>query len=535
MTDGKLNLLHEGLITTAPLGGLSLPGVLAALSRDEVDSFPALRPHQAPLWHMFLVQLAALALHRAGDQEIPADEETWRRLLRGLTSKFPNDEPWCLVVEDRSKPAFMQPPVPKGVSLDKSVPSPDALDLLITSKNHDLKQAIARAGQPEDWIFALVSLQTGEGYGGAGNQGISRMNGGSSSRPMMSLAPVSQSRTKELAPRAGVWFQRDLRVLIETREAILAEMPFGYPCVDGVGLTWLEIWNEGEQLELRNLDIWFIEVCRRTRLSIRENAIIGSKGTSKSTRINAKQFKGAVGDPWAPVHRVENKNFTLSGGDFDYRTVVTLFLSGDWSRPLLANPASFEDQQTTLALIMAALSRGNSKTEGFKSRIIPIGGKIIRSLGPRRSELHELAQDQISIIKDFDKALSNALVLIAARGDSEKINQNLYPLTRSARDHLDRYADEIFFEHLWAAFEAQEAGAEALKAEQQAFAAALWKRTQPIFYQFLPSMPCPGLYRPRAEARAVRKLEASVRKAHPELFSFSATSKMNREGETDAT
>src|SRR5690606_40851747 len=132
MTDIKFNLLHECLINTAPLGTLSLPGVLAALSRDDIDSFPALRPHQAPLWHMFLVQLAALALHGKGQTTIPADEEAWRGCLRGLTSKFPEDEPWCLVVDDRSKPAFMQPPVPKSMMLKNLVPSPDALDLLIT-------------------------------------------------------------------------------------------------------------------------------------------------------------------------------------------------------------------------------------------------------------------------------------------------------------------------------------------------------------------------------------------------------------------
>ena len=62
--------------------------------------------------------------------------------------------------------------------------------MLITSRNHDLKQNVARQAEPEDWVFALVSLQTSEGYGGSGNQGIARMNGGSSSRPMLGLAPA---------------------------------------------------------------------------------------------------------------------------------------------------------------------------------------------------------------------------------------------------------------------------------------------------------------------------------------------------------
>ena len=90
------NLLTQPLLRAAPRGVLTLPGLLAALARDGVDTFPALRPHQSPAWHMFLVQLAALALHAAGTDAIPEDEETWARRLRGLTTDFPDDEPWRL-------------------------------------------------------------------------------------------------------------------------------------------------------------------------------------------------------------------------------------------------------------------------------------------------------------------------------------------------------------------------------------------------------------------------------------------------------
>lgn len=522
MTGCRYNLLEEPLIHAAPLGQATLPGLLAALARDEVESVPALRPHQAPLWHMFLVQLAALALHRVGQSDFPADEAGWAEHLRGLTADFPGDEPWCLVVDDRTKPAFMQPPVPEGVRLENVVPSPDALDLLITSRNHDLKQAIAREGRPEDWVFALVSLQTGEGYGGAGNQGIARMNGGSSSRPMLTLAPLSAPAGKSMTPRAGAWFRRDVRVLVETRDDILGESPFDYPDTGGLGLTWLAPWPEAEQLQTRDLDIWFIEVCRRIRLFVRDGRIGGCKGTSKATRINAKHLKGALDDPYAPMHKSENKSFTLSGGDFDYRTVTDLFLSGDWVRPLLANPASFEANGETLALVASALARGNSKTEGFKSRTIPIGGKIARVLGPKREELHQLAEAQAKVIVDFDKALGYALALAAAGGEREKLKKEHYAFTNAARAHLDRYADEIFFGRLWATFEAHEGGPDAADAAKKAFTEALWERTQAVFEKALPGMPCAGLFRPRAEARAHRVLKAMVRKAHPELFPHEA-------------
>ena len=247
------NLLTRPLIRIVPQGVLTLPGVIAALVRDKVEGFPALRPHQSPGWHMFLVQLAALALHEADCRKIPEDEATWAALLRGLTPDFTEDEPWRLVVADATQPAFLQPPVPDGVTLSKNVPSADALDLLITSRNHDLKQAVARSGQPEDWLFALVSLQTGEGYSGKNNQGIARMNGGSSSRCMLALAPRSGSADdKTMTPRPGAWFWRDVSVLLETRDEQLEKHAhLEYPATGGIKLTWLKSWPEGKQLQIK--------------------------------------------------------------------------------------------------------------------------------------------------------------------------------------------------------------------------------------------------------------------------------------------
>jgi CRISPR system Cascade subunit CasA len=70
-----------------------------------------------------------------------------------------------------------------------------------------------------------------------------------------------------------------------------------------------------------------------------------------------------------------------------------------------------------------ALSRGNSKTEGFKSRILPIGGRISRALtlGNKRKELHELAKVQIGEIDKFDKALRTALACIIREGTAEGV------------------------------------------------------------------------------------------------------------------
>lgn len=520
MSRRMFNLLEEPIVTAAPLGKLTLPGTLAALARDEVDNFPALRAHQGMFWHMFLVQLAALALHGAGETEIPEDEETWCRLLRGLTKDYPDDKPWCLVVEDWSKPAFMQAAVPAGVVLDKPVPSPDALDLLITAKNHDLKQAVARRAEPEDWLFALVTQQTGGTYNVQYSNTV-RTGNIYAPRICMSLAPCSAESGYNQFPRLGPWFSRGVMRLMETRDdkEVFAE-------IGGLGLTWLSEWPKDKQLQAKELDIWFVEICRRVRLSHTEKIYALSK-SDKKPRIDAKPLKGQPFDPWTPTHKTQGQLFALSPKGFHYEVIVRVLFGErrkgedvhDWVLPPLLELGKSDKESSTLLLVaqgIAGNQNGKTGSIGFHSRIVPLSGEVSRALGPKRKELHQLAQAQVETITGFDRALREALVLAAAGGG--KVKRDLYKHAQPARAHLDRYADEIFFEHLWARFAAEEAGTEALQAEERAFAAKLWQRTEAIFEQSLPSMPCSSLFRPRAEARARSLLRGTVRKRHPELF-----------------
>ena len=91
------NTLTERLIRVVQSGGFrveaSLPDVYASLMADRVEAFTALRPHQRHAWHAFLVQLGAMAMHRAGLSEPPEEAEKWLRLIRGLTPDFPTMNP----------------------------------------------------------------------------------------------------------------------------------------------------------------------------------------------------------------------------------------------------------------------------------------------------------------------------------------------------------------------------------------------------------------------------------------------------------
>jgi CRISPR system Cascade subunit CasA len=351
------------------------------------------------------------------------------------------------------------------------------------------------------------------------------MNGGHASRSFLGLAPRDLSSARIIATRPGAHFARDVKVLLETRTRQRERYNhLQYPETGGLGLTWLAPWPEGEQLQLQQLDIWFIEVCRRIRLKFDDAGFAAWRGKSNASRIKADHLKGVLGDPWAPVHKVENKCFTPANQGFDYRVLINLLLSGDWESPVLAHPASFESESDQQILIAQSLVRGQNKTEGFKSRLLPIGGRIMRLFGldPQREKLHKLAQDQLAEIKFFGDAISYALQLYAAKGNkeelaeklkSQKSREKLYALAAKARAQLDLGADKIFFEHLWTRFEVQDQSAERLR-----FAKALHQKADVIFEASLPSIPCASIFRPRAEARARSAFRNAIWKHFPELF-----------------
>lgn len=501
-----MNLLQNPILTISRGVKVSLPELLAAMVREEVRDFPALRPHQRPAWHMFLVQLSALALWTAGREELPMDAADWKASLSGLTPDHADDEPWQLVVADQNKPAFLQPPVPKNLKWSP-IKTPDALDMLITSRNHDLKQNVARQAEPEDWVFALVSLQTSEGYGGSGNQGIARMNGGSSSRPMLGIVP---SQAENLTVNASAWWARDVRQLIKARKANNESGP----CVaGGDALLWCLDWPENRQLNLRDLDPWFIEVCRRIRLTDAGGVISAQRSTSKATRVDAKMAKGVVGDPWAPVHK-EGKSFTLTQG-YNYKTLCNILFSGDWQRPLLAELQ--EDETADMLLIAEGISRGNSKTEGFHSRAVPIPSKVLPLFSSENAAT--LSKAQIEEIGKFDQALRNSLSLVAAGGDREARKKEHFAHTNPARARFDHVADQLFFMHLWRRVEAATASDHESPAKAKtAFLVNLREKAEAELKAALPAMPCTAIQRPRAEARAWRAFYGAIGKEYPELF-----------------
>lgn len=513
-----LNILTEPIIRVNLTGGdilsVSLPETYSRLLADTVAAFPALRPHQRHAWHAFLCQLAAMALHRAGQNEPPADTDTWAALLRGLTPDWPQDEPWRLAVDDITRPAFMQPPAgsaAREADYKSRVDTPDELDMLVTSKNHDLKGAVVSQAQAQadDWLFALLTLQTMEGFSGAGNYGISRMNGGMGNRPAFSITPSA---------RLGAHLRRDIAALLEYRRERRAE----YPMTDGaVGLLWTLPWDGAPQeaLTLNRVDPFYIEICRRLRLHNAAGRLYARRASSKAARMAAKASNGITGDPWALIDRRDKKGekvLTLPIAGFTYRRVSDYLDPANWQTPPLLQLTKAEERAGQgMQLVARATVRGQGKTEGHYERVIPLRPKAALAMGMRRGaaapadELGIIAKERVADVAKVQRILSHAIQVFAARGDAGKVSAEHRKVTPPFLNRLDQIVETGFFDDLQTEFEADAAERENIRAE--------WRRNvlvanaRQILNAAADSLPCPAIYRYKARVNANGLLEGRLR------------------------
>lgn len=456
------NLLTEKMFSVRlPSGSdalLSLPGVLASVGQQTDLTFLALRPHQWQAWHCFLSQLGAMALTSSTMKELPQTEDDWLAALRKLSADWPDDEPWRLVNDDWAAPAFLQFPSPGDSVKDfkASVSRSDQLDLLVTSKNHDLKIGAAQQPQIDDWLYALINLQTTEGFLGRGNYGIARMNGGFSSRCFVGLAPEGGMCAH---------IHRDIRMLINSYSKVLKRYQYLYAGDQSQCLLWLDAWDGNKSRAMTNLHPYFIECCRRVRFQPVGDGFSVLLANSKAALLEAKALQGNTGDPWAPLQKDEPKTLSLTAGGFDYRRVAELLDSEKWHQTLASTVADSEGGQP-MVLVLSALVRGQGKTEGLHQRKIPLSKKTVQIMGsPRQMDLlGEYSKRYVKYCSIVSKHLVVAVQLLSAGapdlvtgrmdlkslGDADKNRSEPY------RAKFQEYVDLHFFDALWAAWEAPE-------------------------------------------------------------------------------
>ncbi|MBB3982550.1 CRISPR system Cascade subunit CasA [Sphingobium fontiphilum] len=470
--------------------------LFAALSRSEVESFPALRPHQRQAWHSFLVQCAAMALIRAGQASLPADPAAWRALLIGLTPEWPEGEAWELVSQDWLKPALLQPPLETAEDrkdFKTTIETADELDMLVTSRNHDVKAARISAGRDDDWLFALVTLQTMEGFLGAGNYGISRMNGGFANRMALGIQP---------AGNLSAAFARDVKRLVEVAASNARSGK-------GIAVLWAMPWDGTRQLSFAQLDPLYVDICRRVRLKRdADGALCAMTAGSKVTRVAAAGLNGNTGDPWAPIRLSDNASISASPGTFGYRKFTELLDRAKTGRPLLSLPTE-SDAAEGLAIFATALVRGQGKTEGLHRRVIPVsrsrkGGRLGDAFLDRMGQVAQVRAVEAGEVRKRLRMATMSLM----QGGPTSLRLDDDSSARKCETWLQSFelgVDRVFFDPaFWDEFEEAEGN------HRLVWRTMLTGLANDVFEQAAEAAPRTDVRRVRAQAIARNMLDATL-------------------------
>lgn len=408
-------------------GMTTLPGMIARLASGELVDFPRARAHQFHPWSMFLTQLATIALRRGGKRDPRLTEGDWRSLLLDLTDG--GHEPWCLVVEDLSKPAFFQPPVPEGtIESWSGSDRPDDIDVLVTSKGHDVKSSLISTDDIEAWVLALATLQTMQGYPGRGYNRVARMKGGYGSRPRVGIAP-----DHTLTQR----FLRDVRVLLDSWGRLLQR---GYSEA-GHALTWTAPWDGETSLAMTDLSPHFVEVCWRVRCQDLPEGLMCAYTTTQGRRCLPEIENGDVGDPWIPVEREGGGALTVGRGGFHYQLLSRLLFQGDFA-PAATQVIELGDPDPLL-ILASVMARGQGKTEGLQERELVLTSAARKRLGQTetRATVGVRAAHNVEQAKKMRSNVLFPALKKVALGETV------------AHDEFDARVDEIFFDNLFASLE----------------------------------------------------------------------------------
>jgi len=438
------NLLRDPLFTVRTDGTttqVSLPEALTLLGSDDDLTFTRLRPHQEQAWFCFLVQVAVMVAQEQG--AIPTDAAGWRHGLLALSEG--SEDAWHLVVTDPARPAFLQAPTPPGVPVPgKKIERPDLLDFPTTPKNHDVKSARSDARVPELWVYALLSVQTLDGYAGPRKWGIGRMNSGNGTRVMAGLY-----RSRRFAPR----WREDVELLCQQQPS-----PTG-----GTRLLWLPPWDGTQSLTVDAMHPLAIEICRRVRLHGRDEVCFACDAQTKVPRLDAADRFGDLGDPWIPLRTKDGKALGASENGWRIQTLLDLVVGGaSIKQPLCGDPLH---KPSATWFHVEATAGGQGKTNGHHSVWIEIpstGVGSIFSMPSERDRIAGLGREMLEDVSATIRTLKYAVMLFHSAGEKPG-DDDMGAWYRP----LQGRADAMFFPHLWrlAAGEPRQAWRDALVRE----------------------------------------------------------------------
>jgi CRISPR system Cascade subunit CasA len=297
---------------------------------------------------------------------------------------------------------------------------------------------------PDDWLFALVSLQTFAGYGGKFRYGVCRLKSSVSARPGIGVLPPGGT---------GARFVRDVTLLIAGgRDEILQDIAL--KANGGLQLVWLPQWDGNRQLPFSDLDPLFIEICRRVRLLNGFSKLSAVITGSQAARISAEGINGNTGDPWTPV-RVENaKAFSVVPGGLNYKIMTDLLITNLYKKAYLQELHRIDAEEGVM-FIASSVCRDESNKgvqAGYHERAIPISKEVVRIFRDPTDALAAKANERVKqagVIRG--QVLRPALFSLLQKGpDSIAYGAKTTPIQAEPWLHrFEQRVDQTFFPDLW--------------------------------------------------------------------------------------
>lgn len=497
-------LLHYRTTNTGATVAASLPELFVAMVRDEVRDFPSLRPHQRHPWHAFLVQLAAIALHHAGQSQPFETAKEWAVNLMALTPDDPDGAAWCLVTPP-GRPAFLQAPTTDCLDSWNLTSTPDELDVIKTSKNHDLKSARMKKPLSDDWIFSLISLQTQAPSDSGSYKESSRMAGGYSRRPGIGIMPNGGVSKR---------WKRDTQIALENRSQICEK--FGFK-ESGISLLWTEPWNSSRVAKINELDPYYIEVSRHVKLFEKNFRIFAKTTKTPTARIQS----GLTGDIWSPIRSDGSKIFTIPEKGINYIISSKILFQNEIIPSAALLVQKFDEQNNLFILIQSIAMGKNNTNSGYHERRVPISKKVRQALFIKDTdEMAKRANERIFAIGEVRKMLWSSLAVLfnnAAKDDTDKerdVSDTIKNRANIFTAPFETLCDQLFFDELTAEIEAEPKEALAVR---HAWLVQLAQRAELTLRAAFTAGPRSSQMRYRAQAAALSRLRGAMRSSKSKL------------------
>jgi CRISPR system Cascade subunit CasA len=497
-------LLHYRKTQTGERIATTLPELFVAMAQDHVRDFPSLRPHQRHPWHAFLVQLAAIALHRAGRTEPFATAHEWRASLLAITPDDPDGAAWCLV-SPVSRPAFMQAAVMAGLDLKwETKCAADEIDVIKASKNHDLKAQRMKRAEPQDWLFAIVSLQTQSPSDSGSYKESSRIDGGWGRRPGIGIVPPGGY---------GLRWIRDLKILLTERGRISETYGFSQY---GLAITWLQPWDGSaiRAIPVSELDPFYIEISRRIRIFFNGVSFCAKTTTTPNSRIQSI-VGGLTGDIWTPIDQDSDgrKVYTARPYGFGYRTAVNFLVPSKFEFSPAMKLQQF-DPLIGLKLTMESIAWGPKNTNaGYHKREISVGKKFAGILAALKKsqidELAKIAKSRIEQLGQISWMLGHALMVLFTNdvvNESKRKDEGLKERVKRFSEPFEYQSDAGFFAELFEEVEAVDR-----ETVRNQWLLQLADRAELVLQAAFTAGPRSGQQRYRAQSAAIGRLQREMR------------------------